>query len=46
MGQTAHPHLENALRDLRDRFGAEASALTANEMFDLVECVRRAELTR
>ena len=43
MGQTAHPHLENALRDLRDRFGAEASALTANEMFDLVECVRRAE---
>ncbi len=43
MAQTAHPHLENALRDLRDRFGAEASALTADEMFDLVECVRRAE---
>lgn len=43
MGQAAHPHLENALRDLRDRFGAEASALTADEMFDLVACVRRVE---
>ena len=43
MRQTLHPHLDNALRDLRSRFGAEASSLTADEMFDLVACVRRVE---
>lgn len=43
MPRTAHPHLENTLRDLRDRYGAGACALTADEMFDLVRCVERVE---
>ncbi len=38
-----HPHFANALRDLKERFGVDASALTPDETFELVECVRRIE---
>ena len=38
-----HPHLANALRDLGTRFGVTAADLAPDELFQLVEAVRRVE---
>lgn len=38
-----HSHFANALRDLKTRFGVEASDLTPDELFELVEAVKRIE---
>ena len=43
MDRQKHPHLANALRDLKTRFHVEAGDLTPDEWYELVECVRRVE---